>query len=88
MEPTAGTVELAYEERGLGQPIVFVPGLTFNRATWRPIMERLAPQFRCVSIDLPGQGESAGPARPMQEPDKFAELVASFARTGAQVAWR
>lgn len=67
MEPTVGTVELAYEERGLGQPIVFVPGLTFNRATWRPIVERLAPQFRCVSIDLPGQGESAGPGRPMQE---------------------
>ena len=72
METTAGPVELAYEERGLGQPIVFVPGLTFNRTTWRPIVERLAQQFRCVSIDLPGQGESAGP----------------FARTGAQVARR
>jgi pimeloyl-ACP methyl ester carboxylesterase len=59
--------KLAYEERGTGSPIVFVHGLTFNRSTWRPITDRLADRFRCVAVDLPGHGESAGLPRSMEE---------------------
>lgn len=68
MEAATGTAEgLAYEEVGSGRPIVFVHGVTFSRATWRPIVERLTPQFRCVSVDLPGHGETPGLARPLQD---------------------
>lgn len=49
---------LPYDDRGSGRPLVFVHGLTFSRATWLPIVERLAPRFRCIAIDLPGHGES------------------------------
>jgi pimeloyl-ACP methyl ester carboxylesterase len=50
---------LAHEERGTGFPVVFIHGLTFNRSTWRPILDRLAGRFRCVAVDLPGHGGSA-----------------------------
>lgn len=51
---------LAYEERGSGFPVVFIHGLTFSRSAWRPIIDRLPERFRCVAVDLPGHGESAG----------------------------
>ncbi len=58
---------LAYDSAGTGTPIVFLHGLTFNRGNWGPIVERLAGRFRCITVDLPGHGQSAGPPRPMEE---------------------
>ena len=58
---------LAYEERGTGVPVVFVHGLTFNRGTWRPIIDRLADRFRCIAVDLPGHGESSGLPRSWED---------------------
>ncbi len=49
---------LAYKEQGEGHPVVFLHGLTFNRSTWDPILERLQGGWRCVAVDLPGHGES------------------------------
>jgi pimeloyl-ACP methyl ester carboxylesterase len=58
---------LAYEDRGTGFPIVFIHGLTFSKETWRPIIDRLIDRYRCVAVDLPGHGESAGLPRSMEE---------------------
>jgi pimeloyl-ACP methyl ester carboxylesterase len=58
---------LAYEERGAGSPVVFIHGLTFSGATWGPLLDRLADRFRCVAVDLPGHGGSAGLPRSMEE---------------------
>ena len=58
---------LAYEDRGTGFPVVFIHGLTFSKETWRPITDRLVDRYRCVAIDLPGHGESAGLPRSMEE---------------------
>ena len=50
---------LAYERHGAGTPIVFLHGLTFDRTSWRPIIERIDAD--CIAVDLPAHGESAGP---------------------------
>jgi pimeloyl-ACP methyl ester carboxylesterase len=42
---------LAYEIRGEGAPVVLLPGLTFDRSSWRPVAERL--DARAISMDLP-----------------------------------
>jgi pimeloyl-ACP methyl ester carboxylesterase len=55
------TTSLAYERHGAGVPIVFLHGLTFDRRSWRPIVERLGDGVDSVAIDLPGHGESPGP---------------------------
>lgn len=39
-----------------GEPIVFVHGVTFTRATWAPQREALSDEFRVVVPDLPGHG--------------------------------
>jgi pimeloyl-ACP methyl ester carboxylesterase len=51
---------LAYESAGDGPPILFIHGLTFTAKTWDPIIARLRDRFRCVAVDLPGHGGSAG----------------------------
>jgi pimeloyl-ACP methyl ester carboxylesterase len=45
--------KLAYHDVGSGPPIVFVHGLLVNANLWRKVVERLAPEFRCVVLDLP-----------------------------------
>jgi len=55
---------LAYEIEGDGIPVVFLHGATFDRRTWRPIVERLGGSVMSITIDLPAHGESGGsPAR-------------------------
>src|SRR5436305_4341508 len=51
---------LAYETHGDGMPVVFLHGLTFDRTTWRPIIERLGKSVCCIAFDLPGHGDTAG----------------------------
>jgi pimeloyl-ACP methyl ester carboxylesterase len=52
---------LAYEAHGEGSPVVFLHGLTFDRTTWRPIVERLDPhQVLSIAVDLPAHGETGG----------------------------
>jgi pimeloyl-ACP methyl ester carboxylesterase len=67
--PTAtdSATSLAFDDEGAGTPVVFLHGLTFDRRTWRPIIERLDGSLRSVAIDLPAQGESAGAPVPLDE---------------------
>jgi pimeloyl-ACP methyl ester carboxylesterase len=51
---------LAYDVDGSGTPVVLVHGLTFDRRTWRPIIERLDGSVMTIAIDLPAHGDSGG----------------------------
>jgi pimeloyl-ACP methyl ester carboxylesterase len=67
---------LAYDDEGAGSPVVFLHGLTFDRRTWRPIIERLDASVRSISIDLPAHGESGGTPPPFEEvPARLRELL-------------
>ena len=51
-------VVLAHDDVGTGPALVFVHGLGSDRTRWAPVVERLAGEFRCISVDLPGHGAS------------------------------
>jgi UDP-sulfoquinovose synthase len=52
---------LAHVDTGGDLPaVVLVHGMTFSKATWDPIVDRLRDRFRCLCVDLPGHGESTG----------------------------
>ena len=55
---------LAYDEHGTGVPVVFLHGLTFNRSTWRPVIEHLGASVRSIAVDLPGHGRHPAPRPP------------------------
>ena len=51
---TDSMTSLAYDDEGAGTPVVFLHGLTFDRRTWWPIIERLGGCVPSLAIDLPG----------------------------------
>jgi pimeloyl-ACP methyl ester carboxylesterase len=70
---------LAYDIEGTGTPVVFVHGLTFDRRTWRPIIDRLDGSVTSIAIDLPAHGDSGGePALPENVAERIHRLLASL----------
>ncbi len=67
MTTSINTTQLAYDDQGSGVPVILLHGLTFNRATWAPVVERLGDGVRTVAIDLPGHGDSRGAQRSLWE---------------------
>jgi pimeloyl-ACP methyl ester carboxylesterase len=61
------STRLTYEIRGEGTPVVLLHGLTFDRTTWRPIIERLGDAVQTIAVDLPAHGESPGPPLPLDQ---------------------
>ena len=57
---------LAYDIEGAGTPVVFLHGLTFDRRTWRPIIDRLDGSVTSIAIDLPAHGDSGGEPAPLE----------------------
>ena len=57
---------LAYDIEGSGTPVVFLHGLTLDRRTWRPIIDRLDGCVTSIAIDLPAHGDSGGEPAPLE----------------------
>ena len=58
IEVEAG-VEVYYEEKGAGTPIVFVPGWTFTTEVFGNQLEQLSEDYRVIVIDPRSQGRSS-----------------------------
>ncbi len=58
---------LAYDLQGTGTPVVFLHGMTFDRRTWRPVIERLDGSVTSIAIDLPAHGDSGGEPAPLED---------------------
>ncbi|MFN2464843.1 MAG: alpha/beta fold hydrolase [Candidatus Dormibacteria bacterium] len=55
---TTNGVELYYERKGSGEPLLLVPGLLFSAESWRDQVDALSDQYDCVAVDLRGQHRS------------------------------
>ncbi len=54
--PDGGTIH--YVERGDGQPLVLLHGVSLRWDIWSPQLRRLADRYRVVAVDLRGHGRS------------------------------
>ncbi|HEX6726819.1 MAG TPA: alpha/beta fold hydrolase [Nitrospira sp.] len=54
-------ITLAYDDQGTGLHIVFLHAFPLNRAMWTEQVKALSSQFRAITIDLRGHGESDAP---------------------------
>ncbi|TKS60324.1 MAG: hypothetical protein EWM72_01466 [Nitrospira sp.] len=61
MQAQINGITLAYGDRGAGLPVVFLHAFLLNRTMWRVQEEALSSQFRIITIDLRGHGESDAP---------------------------
>lgn len=58
---TTDNVSLYYEDRGAGDPVVFIHGWTCNRHFFEDQISSLREEYRVVSLDLRGHGDSEKP---------------------------
>lgn len=61
MQAKINDMTLAYGDSGSGQPIVFLHAFPLNRTMWAGQEAALSSQFRVITIDLRGHGESDAP---------------------------
>ena len=61
MQIQVNGITIAYSDRGTGLPIVFLHAFPLNRAMWATQENALSSQFRIITIDLRGHGESDAP---------------------------
>ncbi|GAC1487572.1 MAG: alpha/beta fold hydrolase [Candidatus Limnocylindrales bacterium] len=58
---TVGDLDVHYEERGSGTPVVLVHGNWGSTVWWEPVQERVPAGWRAIAYDLRGRGETTGP---------------------------
>jgi pimeloyl-ACP methyl ester carboxylesterase len=51
-------MELAYDRRGSGSPLVLLHGLGHHRRGWSPVLDLLAERHDVIAVDFPGFGDS------------------------------
>ncbi len=61
VQATINDIALAFNDQGTGLPLVFLHAFPLNRAMWAKQEEALSSQFRVITIDLRGHGESDAP---------------------------
>ena len=70
-------VNLFYDERGRGEPIIFHHGYTGAHDVWLDeISPRLQDRFRCIVMDCRGAGDSEHPAGGYNIPQYALDVVA------------
>lgn len=60
-KPTQATIQLHYEEKGSGETLLLLHGLGESSFTWRYLVDDLAKQYRVISLDMKGFGQSPKP---------------------------
>ncbi len=63
MQAQINGITLAFNDQGTGLPIIFLHAFPLNRTMWAKQEEALSSQFRIITIDLRGHGESDAPLR-------------------------
>lgn len=63
VQATINGMTLAFNDQGTGLPLVFLHAFPLNRTMWAKQEEALASQFRIITLDLRGHGESDAPLR-------------------------
>jgi pimeloyl-ACP methyl ester carboxylesterase len=73
-----------FREAGAGPAVVCIHSSASSSAQWRSLMERLAPRYRVIAVDLYGSGRTpAWPGdRPMRLDDQVALLEPVFRAAG------
>lgn len=70
-------IEMYYEETGQGAPLLLIHGLGSSRRDWEMQVPYFSRNFRVITLDVRGHGQTDKPAGPYSIP-LFAEDTAEF----------
>lgn len=72
-------MDIAYERRGAGTPLVLIHGIAHRWQAWEPVLDELSVHHDVIAIDLPGFGRSPRPpGRMPASVPAFAALLVPF----------
>jgi pimeloyl-ACP methyl ester carboxylesterase len=71
-------IEIGYDDVGSGQAVVLLHGYPFNRSMWREQVEALSTDYRVITPDLRGHGETTVGGSEPATMDGMAEDVAAL----------
>ena len=71
-----GDIEMHYEERGAGRPLLLVPGIPAIASDWAPLAEPLSASRRVIAYDNRGSGATTVTAAPYTTAGLAADAVA------------
>ena len=71
----AGDAAVGYDDAGQGAPLVLCHAFPLDRTMWAPQTSAFAAQYRCLTLDARGFGEST--ATPPFTVDRYADDVAA-----------
>lgn len=77
-------IELHYEDRGSGPPLVFLHGWAANASVWEAQVVELAARHRCITLDWRGCGRSEHPADGNTFAQNAADVLALLAQLGVR----
>ena len=86
LEAVNGSVRIAYEVRGAGEPLLLIHGLGYGRWGWEPIAEPLGDDFRLLLHDNRGIGDSDVPPGPYTTRQLAEDAVAVLDAAGIERA--
>jgi len=58
MHTLVNGIQLAYEDQGQGESLVFIHAFPLSKAMWKPQVTGLVDRYRIITIDVRGHGES------------------------------
>jgi pimeloyl-ACP methyl ester carboxylesterase len=73
--------------RGSGPAILFVHGIPTSGRLWDLVVGGLAERFTCITVDLPGFGESPRPRPEDRDPGQLAEQLEALREELAVPRW-
>lgn len=57
-------VKIAYDIYGEGEPLILIHGYSYNKSVWIAQIDALSKNFKLITLDLRGSGESSHPEDP------------------------
>jgi pimeloyl-ACP methyl ester carboxylesterase len=77
-------LNINYERRGAGEPLVLIHGIAHRWQAWEPVLDQLEAHHAVIAIDLPGFGRSPKPSvgMPSSVPALAATLGSFLAELG------
>ena len=55
---TLNGIDVFYEQRGQGDPVLLIHGLGSSTEDWEPQVDALKPSYTVVTYDVRGQGRT------------------------------
>jgi 3-oxoadipate enol-lactonase len=74
--------DLFYAEKGQGEPLVFLNGLSGDHLYWMGQLRAFAKHFRCLAPDNRDVGQTRGPAAPYTTAEMAADVAGLLDRLG------